>query len=283
MRIAIASGKGGTGKTTLAVNLALYAAEFEPVLLMDLDVEEPNGSIFVEGEVQSETAIYRNVPQWDQGACTLCGKCTSWCAYNALLKLGDTILVMPNLCHSCFACSELCPVQALPMAQESMGKLLHLQKGKLNFVETKLDIGLEQASPLIAESLRFADKHFQNTGMQILDSPPGTACAMISAVKTADFVVLISEPTPFGLHDLKLAVETIRQLNIPFGVVVNRDGIGNDDIYEYLQQEDIVLLARIPHQRRIAELYSQGRLLYKEVEEIRTALQNILGYAKELR
>ncbi|MCK9557191.1 MAG: ATP-binding protein [Candidatus Cloacimonadaceae bacterium] len=283
MRIAIASGKGGTGKTTLAVNLALFAAENEPVLLMDLDVEEPNGSIFVEGELQNETVVYREVPQWDQSACTLCGKCSSLCAYNALLKLGETILVMPNLCHSCHACSELCPAEALPMKQESLGKLRHLQSGDLRFVESKLDIGLEQASPLIAESLKYADKMFPDIGLQIIDSPPGTACAMLSSVKTADFVVLISEPTPFGLHDLNLAVETIRQLSIPFGVVVNRDGIGNDDIYKYLEQEGIVLLARIPHQRRIAEIYSQGGLLYKAIPEIRTALDKILCYAKGIR
>ncbi|MDD4146990.1 MAG: ATP-binding protein [Candidatus Cloacimonetes bacterium] len=283
MRIAIASGKGGTGKTTLAVNLALFAAENEPVLLMDLDVEEPNGSIFVEGELQNETVVYREVPQWDQSACTLCGKCSSLCAYNALLKLGETILVMPNLCHSCHACSELCPAEALPMKQESLGKLRHLQSGDLRFVESKLDIGLEQASPLIAESLKYADKMFPDIGLQIIDSPPGTACAMLSSVKTADFVVLISEPTPFGLHDLNLAVETIRQLSIPFGVVVNRDGIGNDDIYKYLEQEGIVLLARIPHQRRIAEIYSQGGLLYKAIPEIRTSLDKVLRYAKGIR
>lgn len=283
MRIAIASGKGGTGKTTLAVNLALFAAETEPVLLMDLDVEEPNGSIFVEGVLQSETAVYREVPRWDQSACTLCGKCSAWCAYNALLKLGDTILVMPNLCHSCHACSEMCPAEALPMKQESLGKLSYLECGNLRFVESKLDIGLEQASPLIAESLKYADKMFSDIGFQIIDSPPGTACAMLSAVKTADFVVLISEPTPFGLHDLNLAVETIRQLSIPFGVVVNRDGIGNDDIYKYLEQEGIVLLARIPNQRRIAEIYSQGGLLYKAIPEFRTSLDKVLRYAKGIR
>ncbi|MCB5259156.1 MAG: ATP-binding protein [Candidatus Cloacimonetes bacterium] len=281
MRIAIASGKGGTGKTTLAVNLALYAAEEFPVLLMDLDVEEPNGGIFIKGSIHSKITAYRNIPHWEQEPCTLCGKCTTWCAYNALLKLGDTILVMPNLCHSCYACSELCPEHALPMQQESLGTIIHIKNGSLNFVESKLDIGLEQASPLISQSLEFANKNFKDIKLQILDSPPGTACAMVSAVKTADYVVLISEPTPFGLHDLKLAVETVRQLNLPFSVVINRDGIGNNDIYKYLEQEGIELLAKIPHSREIAEIYSRGEILYKKVPQLRAALDRILHKTKE--
>jgi MinD superfamily P-loop ATPase len=276
MRVAIASGKGGTGKTTLAVNLALLAAQDSPVLLMDLDVEEPNGGIFIQGELQSETQVYRQVPLWNQEACTLCGKCTVWCAYNALLRLGDTILVMPNMCHSCYACSELCPVQALPMQPESLGRIRHSQIGKLHFVESRLDVGLEQASPLIAQSLDFAKQHFSELPLQILDSPPGTACAMVSAVKTADYVVLISEPTPFGVHDLRLAVETVRQLGLPFGVVVNRDGIGNDEIYRYLEEEKIELLAKIPHQRQIAEIYSEGGILYSKIPELKNALEAVL-------
>lgn len=276
MRIAIASGKGGTGKTTLAVNLAHYLAGERGVLLMDLDVEEPNGSIFIDAPQQSETQLFRKVPRWDQKTCTLCGLCTKVCAYNALLKLGDTILVMPNLCHSCYACSELCPESALPMQPESLGFLRYHAQGNLHFVESKLDIGLEQASPLIAQSLAYAADKFAAIDLQILDSPPGTACAMVSTVKTADYVILVSEPTPFGLHDLKLAVETVRQLDIEFGVVINRDGIGTDDIYRYLEEDKIELLARIPHSREIAELYSGGKLLYPQVPQLKQALDEIL-------
>jgi len=277
MRVAIASGKGGTGKTTLAVNLATKAAETKSTVLVDLDVEEPNGALFIGGTPIAEHNAKRAIPNWDNVQCTLCGKCTSWCKFNALLKLGEMILVMPNLCHSCFACSELCPVDALPMQDESLGRISHFRKDKLDFVESRLDIGLEQASPLIGQTLSYIDSHLPGRELQILDSPPGTACAMVSAVKNADYVILISEPTPFGLHDLRLAVETIRQLKIPFGVVINRDGIGNDDIYQYLADEEIKLIAKIPHLRRIAELYSQGAMLYQEVPQFDAALTKILN------
>jgi MinD superfamily P-loop ATPase len=277
MRIAIASGKGGTGKTTLAVNLALKAAETMSTMLIDLDVEEPNGGIFIQAEEYNHQEVTRAIPVWDQKACNLCGQCSTWCRYNAIIKLGDTIMVMPQLCHSCYACSELCPMQALPMQEQALGVIKHFKLGQLDFIESKLNVGLEQASPLIAQSLNYVDEHFADVSLQILDSPPGTACAMVSAVKTADYVILISEPTPFGLYDLSLAVETVRQLKLPFAVVINRDGIGNNDIYEYLNQEQIPLLAKIPHQREIAELYSRGEILYRKIPAIDQALTQILS------
>jgi len=257
MRIAIASGKGGTGKTTLAVNLALKAAETMSTMLIDLDVEEPNGGIFIQAEEYNHQEVTRAIPVWDQKACNLCGQCSTWCRYNAIIKLGDTIMVMPQLCHSCYACSELCPMQALPMQEQALGVIKHFKLGQLDFIESKLNVGLEQASPLIAQSLNYVDEHFADVSLQILDSPPGTACAMVSAVKTADYVILISEPTPFG--------------------VINRDGIGNNDIYEYLNQEQIPLLAKIPHQREIAELYSRGEILYRKIPAIDQALTQILS------
>ncbi len=282
MRIAIASGKGGTGKTTLAVNLALKAAETQTTLLMDLDVEEPNGGIFIQADDADVHKVMRAIPSWDPGACNLCGKCISWCKFNALIKLGEMILVMPPLCHSCYACSELCPMQALPMEQQSLGEIRHLKLGNLDFTESKLDVGLEQSAPLIDKTLKFADEHFAGKELQILDSPPGTACAMVSAVKTVDYVILISEPTPFGLFDLTLAVETVRQLGLPFSVVINRDGIGNNDIYKYLEDEGIPLLAKIPHQREIAEMYSRGEILYKKVPAVDEALDKILSTIRSL-
>ena len=282
MRVAIASGKGGTGKTFLAVNLALKAAETQTTLLMDLDVEEPNGGIFIQGDDAEIHKVTRAIPSWDPGACNLCGKCISWCKFNALIKLGEMILVMPPLCHSCYACSELCPMQALPMEQQSLGEIRHLKLGKLDFTESKLDVGLEQSSPLIERTLELADELFADKELQILDSPPGTACAMVSAVKTVDYVILISEPTPFGLFDLNLAVETVRQLGLPFSVVINRDGIGNNDIYDYLEKEGIPLLAKIPNQRKIAEMYSRGEIIYQQVPEVDEALEQILSKIRSL-
>ncbi|MDY0337938.1 MAG: ATP-binding protein [Candidatus Cloacimonadaceae bacterium] len=278
MRIAIASGKGGTGKTTLAVNLALKLAEHHSTALMDLDVEEPNSGIFLSGlEIKNQRAV-RMVPQWDQKSCSLCGKCPTHCRYNAVIRLGDYIMVLPELCHSCYACSELCPDNALPMQEQSLGQIRHLRSGNLDFVESRLDIGLEQASPLIGQALDYADSHFENHKYQILDSPPGTSCAMISATKTADYAILISEPTPFGLYDLSLAVETMRHLEIDFGVVVNRWGIGNSDILDYLDKEHITLLAKIPHNREIAKSYSQGEILYQSFPEVDQAISKIIRH-----
>lgn len=282
MRIAIASGKGGTGKTTLAVNLAMKASEQQSILLMDLDVEEPNSGIFIHADIVEEHQMFRLVPQWNKNICSSCGKCVSLCRYNALLKLGDQILVLPDLCHGCHACSELCPENALPMVNVPLGSLKHFRKASLDFVESKLDVGVEQAAPLIAKSIDLADEVFYDKDFQIVDCPPGTSCAMISATKTADYVILVTEPTPFGLYDLTLAIDTMKHLEKPFGVVVNRYGIGNDDVFKYLESESIPLLAAIPNQRKIAELYSKGKLLYPAVSEVEDALENILNHLKEL-
>jgi MinD superfamily P-loop ATPase len=167
MRIAIASGKGGTGKTTLAVNLALYAAQTSNALLMDLDVEEPNSSLFVKGDLISQTPAYRMAPVWDKPLCLLCGKCASICMFNAILKLGDMIMVLPELCHTCHACSELCPVGALPMQQRPLGIMRLFRKDALLFLESKLEIGVEQAAPLIKQSLDYVN---MNSRQQIINS-----------------------------------------------------------------------------------------------------------------
>ncbi len=281
MRIAIASGKGGTGKTTLAVNLAMFAAQSHRVLLMDLDVEEPNSSLFVKGELTSKTAMWRLVPEWDKIACTLCGKCAKVCKFNAILKLGDRIMVLPELCHACHACSELCPANALPMQQKNLGSRRLFKREELTFLESKLEIGVEQATPLIKQSLDYVDKEFPGMDYQFIDCPPGTSCSMINATKTADYVILVTEPTPFGLHDLNLAVKTMRQLNKPFGIVVNRVGIGNADVFEYCEKEGIEVIGTIKNDRKLAELYSRAELLYPHSEDFRAAIIMILQRLEE--
>lgn len=275
MRLAIASGKGGTGKTTLAVNLAKYLAASHSTLLVDLDVEEPNSGIFIQGKEVESQSVPRRVPEWDQSKCTLCGLCTSWCEFNALLRLGDIILVLPELCHGCHACSELCPDNALPMRDLPLGKLRHIKSGNLDFIESRLEIGVEQASPLIGKTLHYIEDRFKDKDIQILDCPPGTSCSMVSATKTADFALLVTEPTPFGLHDLSLAAETLRHLDIPFAVVLNRSSTHDADVLAYCEEEGIPLWAKIPDQRRIAQLYSDGHLLYEEVPEVLKALKEI--------
>jgi len=275
-KIAIASGKGGTGKTTLAANLARRAAETRPVALLDLDVEEPNSGIFIKGEEIERRELFRLVPNWDKESCLLCGKCVEVCKYNAVLKLGNRILVLPELCHSCHACSELCPAGSLPMEKLLLGQLTLLQDGKLDFIESKLEVGVEMASPLIHQTLELAPGLCPEAELQLRDCPPGTACSVINATKDADLILLVTEPTPFGLHDLDLAVQTMRHLNKPMAVAVNRQESGNDTVQRYCDSQGLEIWAVFPNQRGIAELYSRGELIYPKVEEFREQLDGLL-------
>jgi len=278
LKIAIASGKGGTGKTTLSTNLAAFIAEQEEVVLVDLDVEEPNSGLFFNGKLIHEEHNYKMIPQWDESRCTLCGECHKICNFHAIIKLGSSIMVFPELCHSCYACSELCPSEALPMIKKKTDSLRDLQTEKLHFVESRLDIGEEQAVPSIAKTKKYCSDLYHKIPIHIYDLSPGTSCPVIEATKDVDFVILITEPTPFGLHDLKLAVETMRLLNKPFGIVINRYGIGNDEVIKYCQLNNIPILAKIPNLRKIAELYSSGSLIYNEIPEVKKSLSHILDF-----
>ncbi len=283
MKIAIASGKGGTGKTTLSTNLASYLAENEKVVLVDLDVEEPNSGLFIAGQLVHEDDKYKMIPEWKLHTCSLSGTCQDVCNFHAVIRLGMEVMVFPELCHSCYACSELCPTSSLPMVPQKMGVLRHYQKGHLSFVESRLDIGQEQAVPLISQTISYIDQEFPEDVIKLYDSPPGTSCPVIEATKEADFVILVTEPTPFGLHDLQLAVDTMRELNKKFGVVINRDGIGNDGVLDYCHIEKIPVVARIPSDRRIAELYSRGELIYTKIPEVKQQLLQIGKYIKDLQ
>ena len=275
MKIAIASGKGGTGKTTLSTNLAAFLAETAPVVLCDLDVEEPNSGLFIKGELVHKEDKFKMVPEWKEDECILCGNCQKVCNFHAVIQLGEMIMVFPELCHGCYACSELCPTSSLPMIPKKMGELKHFQKGNLSFIESRLDIGEEQAVPLIAQTIHYIEENFSNEVIRIFDSPPGTSCPVIEATKDADFVILVTEPTPFGLHDLSLAVDTMAALKKEFGVVVNRYGIGNDDVLEYCIDNDIPVLAKIPNSRKIAEIYAEGKLIYTEIPEVKLELEKV--------
>lgn len=281
MKIAIASGKGGTGKTTLAVNLGVLLSKnqrlFSNVVLVDLDVEEPNSGLFLNGELIHEEVAFRPVPQWNEDTCTFCGKCTSICHFNALAALPKTILVFNELCHSCYACSELCPTNSLPMHNVRMGTVREFSiNERLIFVEGILDVGQESAVPLIKQTKKFANKQLNGNVLFLLDSPPGTSCPVIEASRDADFVILVTEPTPFGLHDLKLAVETMRALQKPMGVIINRYGIGNDGVESFCMENNIKILGKIPYLKEVAELYSKGLLLDQNVI-IKEALENIIN------
>lgn len=277
-KVAIASGKGGTGKTTLSTNLSAFIAEKEKVLLVDLDVEEPNCGLFIKGEVVSEYPIFKMIPEWDANKCTICDICQKTCKFHAILKLAKNIVVFPELCHSCYACSELCPSQALPMRDKKIGMLKEIINKKLNFIESRLEIGEEQAVPLIKKTKKFVDEKYSNNEIIIMDAPPGTSCPMIEVIKNADFVILITEPTPFGLHDVSLAVEVVKKLNKPLGIIINRVGIGDNKIFDYCNKEKISILATIPNSKEIAKLYSGGELIYRRIPEVKKALEKITEY-----
>ncbi len=288
MQIAIASGKGGTGKTTVAVNLAKFLVEklengSTKILLADMDVEEPNSGLFISGELLSSEIKYRMVPDWDEKKCTFCKRCANVCEFNALAYLGISVMIFPELCHSCYACSELCPEDALPMVPVRMGEMREYKIDKnLFFLESRLDIGVEQATPLIEQTRKFIKNHFGRNWITIIDSPPGTSCPVMEAVKDADMVLLVTEPTPFGLHDLTLAVETMRELKKNIAVVINKYGIGNDEVEKYCNSEKIPVVAKIPNLKEAAGLYSKGSVLIDKLPEIKSEIEKIYTHILQI-
>lgn len=283
LKISVASGKGGTGKTTVSVNLAALLSEgHKNVMLCDMDVEEPDSGLFLAPKPIEEKITKRFTPQWDEEKCTLCGACQKNCNFNAIIRLADQIMVFPELCHGCFACSELCPVNALPMVPSPMGKITTGKHENLIFTEARLNVGVEQAVPLIEQTHEYINKYQSNPNIVIIDSPPGTSCPMIHTVKETDSVILVTEPTPFGLHDLQLAVETVRQMKLPFGIVINRGDSNNDLITDYCNTENINIISIIANSRAVAERYSEGSLVYKKVPEFKDAINRIAEHVKSL-
>jgi len=263
MVIAIASGKGGTGKTTVAVNLA--AALERPVRLLDCDVEEPNCHVFLQADIETSEPVGIPNPVVDEDACTACGACAEICQYNAIVLPRDKPLVFPELCHGCGGCRLVCPEGAITEKDRQVGVVETGRAGPIAFVQGRMNLGEPMAPPII----RAVKRHERPEAINLLDSPPGTACPMITAVRGADVVLLVTEPTPFGLHDLRLAVETIRLLRIPFGVVVNRVGVGDDRVHRYCAEEDVPVLMEIGDDRRIAEAYSRGELVLDAAPDLR--------------
>lgn len=276
LKIAVASGKGGTGKTLLATNLASMISREQNTLLVDLDVEEPNDLLFIKGIIENVSDQYKMIPEWNENNCTLCGICSNTCNYHAVVQLGAYIAVFKELCHSCYACSELCPTQALPMKKHKMGETTTITSGKLTLIESRLVVGEEQAVPLIHQTHDLVNRHYREIPLQVFDCPPGTSCPVVAAAKETDFVVLVTEPTPFGLNDLQLAVETIRKIRKPMGVVINRDGIGNDDAEVYCNRMQIPILAKIPFDKQIAEHYSNGKLVYDTNKHFAASLHQLI-------
>jgi len=263
LRIAIASGKGGTGKTTVAVNLA--ASMGIPVQLLDCDVEEPNAHLFLKGSLLESQTVSIPVPGVDESLCDGCGACSRFCRYHAIVLLKQKVLVFLELCHGCGGCTLLCPQKAISETDRRIGKVEIHERGLITLVHGLLDVGEAMAPPLI----RAVKEQLDRGAYSIVDAPPGTSCPVITAVRDLDFVILVTEPTPFGLHDLKLAVDMVRELGISFGVLINRVGIGDDRVHVFCNSQGIPVLLEIPDDRRIAEAYSRGELLIEALPEYR--------------
>jgi MinD superfamily P-loop ATPase len=260
MIISFASGKGGTGKTTVATSLAL---SIDDVQLLDCDVEEPNVHIFIKPRRETSEIVSIPIPQINECRCNFCGECAKICAYNALAVLKDRVLVFPHLCHGCGGCSLLCPQKAITEINKEIGVVKKGRAGELEFIHGILHIGEVMAPPLV----RAVKKNIHAEKNVIIDAPPGTSCPVIEAIKGSDYCVLVTEPTPFGLNDLILAVEVVRKLNIPFGVVINRADLGDNKVEQYCENESIPVLIRIPFDREIAVAYSKGVPLVGAKEE----------------
>ena len=266
MTLAVASGKGGTGKTTVATNLAVtLAGNGQMVAYLDCDVEEPNGHIFLKPQFHRATRVGVQVPEVDAEVCTLCGECGRICQYSAIVCLGKKVLTFPELCHGCGGCTLVCPVDAITERQREVGTMEQGQAGPVGYVHGRLRVGEAMSVPLIREVKR----HLPAEGVAILDAPPGTSCPVIESVRGADYVLMVTEPTPFGLNDLKLAVEMVRELELRTGVVINRADVGDDGVTNYCRDEGLAVLLEIPDDRRVAEAYSRGELAVTACPELR--------------
>jgi len=278
MIVSVASGKGGTGKTLVATSLALSLSDDRKVQLLDCDVEEPNDHVFLQPEITGSKAVSIPVPRVDEASCTYCGKCAQVCAYNAIAVLGNHVLPFPQLCHGCGACSYLCPEKAITEEPRQVGVVEWGHSGALGLVQGKLAVGEAMAPPVIREVKRCANRD----GAVIIDVPPGTSCPVVEAIKDSDFCLLVTEPTPFGLNDLVLAVETVTKLGIPCAVVLNRVGVGDLGVEEYCRQARIPVLLTIPLDMEIARLYSRGIALVAGMPQWRSSFLELFGRITEI-
>ena len=261
MIISIASGKGGTGKTTVATNMAISLGG--DVQLLDCDVEEPNAHLFIHPVINEVKTITTPVPDVDMEKCNLCGKCGEICQFKAIVVIGKTVLPFPEMCHSCGGCMEVCSEKAITETGRELGVIERGSRNGLEFVHGKLRVGEAMSPPLIRKVREYARPDV----LTVIDAPPGTSCPVIASMKGADFVLLVTEPTPFGLNDLKLAVGAVKILGIPCGLIINRSDMGDDQVKIYAEKESLPILMEIPFDRKIAEAYSRGEMLVDVMPE----------------
>ncbi|HSW60868.1 MAG TPA: ATP-binding protein [bacterium] len=269
MKIAVASGKGGTGKTMVSIALAMTSPGM--VQLLDCDVEEPNGHLFLELENVVKEDVSVPVPLINTDACISCGKCAELCQFNAIVFFGTPPMVFNELCHSCGGCEKVCPVFAIKEVPNIIGKITSGRSGEIDFVQGCLNIGHPMAVPVIKAVLK-KNNDSQDT---VIDSPPGTSCSMIAAVRESDFVILVTEPTPFGLNDLQIAVETIRKLSIPIGVVINRCDTGDERVEKYCEDNALKILMKIPYSQKIAKICSTGGNLITASPDLKKKFEDL--------
>jgi len=272
MKIAIASGKGGTGKTTIATNLAVSLSQAGRIVqYLDCDVEEPNGHIFLKPHIDCVEEVTVGVPQVDESKCTGCGRCGQLCQYSAIICIQKHVLTFEQLCHSCGGCMAICPESAITEKQRRIGVAEYGAVDGVAFGHGKLDIGAIQTPALI----RHVKRHAKDDAIVILDAPPGTSCPVIEAVKGTDFVLLVTEPTPFGLNDLELAVGMVKAMKLPFAVIINRCDMGDDGVTQYCRREGIEIAMEIPNDRKIAEAYSRGTMMVDVRPEYRAEFRRL--------
>lgn len=282
MRIAIASGKGGTGKSTVTTNLAYYLSKiYKDIALLDCDVEEPNCHIFMKPEYTYSKLIYVPTPKIDPEKCIACGKCAEVCQYNALAFVKNKVLLFEELCHGCGSCKLICPTQAISEDGREVGILEAGMAQGFNFIHGKSRIGEAMSPPLINAVKEYGQK--QNFCLQIIDCPPGTSCPVIAAIEGVDYVIMITEPTPFGFYDLKLAVDVVKKIGLPFGVVINRSCSNDPLIEDWAKKENIKILTKIPDDRKVAECYSRGDLILKKLPEFKKYFEPLVDVVREVK
>lgn len=269
--ITVASGKGGTGKTTVAVNLALSVGHTK---LLDCDVEEPNVHTLLHPINIQTSPVTVPTPSVNQDKCTLCGKCAEFCQFNAIFVGKTKVMIYNEMCHSCGGCKLVCPEDAITEFERPIGKIHQSTIGDIRLVYGELSIG----EPIATTLIQSVKTHVKTDEINILDAPPGTACPVIETMRESDYIVLVTEPTPFGLHDLSMTVDVVRELEIPFGVIINRAGIGDEGVAEFCEKNDIPILLEIPFNRQIAELYSRGIPFVQEMPEWRQQFQDLFNH-----
>lgn len=274
MKIAVLSGKGGTGKTTVSTNLSINSKDS---VLIDTDVEEPNAHLFFSKSKAKNKKVYKEYPVVNSDKCTLCGACGRFCRYNSIIPAKNTVLIFNESCHDCGGCKLVCPVDAITYKKREIGKISDCySRDNIHFVYGDLNIG-EMSGVKIIKELK---ESLFSEELKIIDCPPGTSCATVEAVEDSNYAVVVTEPTPFGLSDMKMVVKMLNSMKIPFGVVVNKAGIGDNEVYDYCSTNHIEILQEIPFDKNIAELYSKGEVFSKKIPEYSKIFQTLMEKIK---